>query len=137
MPYGVCGCDPDPDNSGNRTSCSVSKVLHKDSTSSTVDSPRPDLVSLANEDADPSEHDHAVIDTSAKVMTGDFKADMCYHNVENASLNPKHDTWVSTQAERNQRRTKRDGDKETFIDPYVGAGTYYPYWGISMVPAFG
>lgn len=145
MPYSVCGCVPDADNSGHRISRLVSKVLHKDAAPRTIDNCRPDLISTANEDADashPSEHNVDVGDPSGKaskraVVTREVKAERRYHGAEKASGNPTHDPWVSLQAERNPRRTKRDGHKEAFTDPYVGAGAYYPYWGISTFPAFG
>ncbi len=100
---------------------------------------------LANEEADashPSEYNPAVDDPSSKaaeraVMTREIKPEMRYNNAEKTSLYPTHDLWVGPQAERSQRDTKREGHEEAFTDRHVGSGTYQPYWGISMIPAFG
>ena len=137
MPYSVCGCVPDPVNSGHPVSHFVSTVSHKDSTFCTVDSP--------HEDADaPRTFGHylGVGDPSGEdvkhtVITSEFKTERGYYHAEKAPLSPTHDPWVNLQSERNQKDTKRDIHKEAFIDPYVGAGRYYPYWGISMIPTFG
>lgn len=145
MPYSVCGCLPDPDTSGHRISGFVSKVLHKDATPRTTDNPCPDLISIVKGDADSpqtSEHNVDVGDPLGKasehgIMAHEFKAERRYHNAEKAPSNPEHDPWANLQAEQNQKPTKREGHKEAFTDPYVGVGAYYPYWGISVTPAFG
>jgi hypothetical protein len=56
-----------------------------------------------------------------------------------ASTHLKRDPWVQLQAARNAKSDKqeRDGHKEAFTDPKLGAAAYYPYWGITMFPAYG
>jgi len=148
VPYSTCGCIPDPINSGHHNSRFVSKVLHEDSTSRTIDNPRPELISSANEDTDgshASEHSLAIDGPSGKdekdtVMTGEFKTERGYYTAKKeASSIPTTDQWIDLQSERKQTNPTRDSHKEQFTDPYVGAGggAYYPYWGISMIPTFG
>ena len=139
MPYSACGCIPDPVNSGRNNNRFVSKVLHEDSTSRTIDSPRPEIISSVNEYSlaidDPSG-----TDAKDTVMTGEFKTERGYYTAEKAASSiPTHDQWASLQSERKQKDPKRDAHKEGSTDPYVGAsgGAYYPYWGISMIPTFG
>lgn len=149
MPYSVCGCDPDPDpnTSGHRSSHFVSNILHKEATPRTIDSPRPERISLANEDtrtAQAPEHNTDVGNPSGKapkrtVMDREINAERGHHNAEKASVNPnpnpKHDPWVGLPVEQNQMRT--GGHKEAFTGPPIGAGAHYPYWGVSMIPGFG
>ena len=146
MPYSVCGCDLDPDlnTSGHRSSQFVSNILHKEATPRTIDNPRPERISLANEDgnaAHPPEHNVDVRNPSGEapkrtVMDRGIEAESGHHNAEKPSVNPKHDPWVGLQVEQNQMRTK-GGHTEAFTGPPIGAGAHYPYWGVSMIPAFG
>ena len=146
MPYSACGCVPDPhNNSVHHADRFVSEVSHKNSTSRTVNNFHPDLTLLVSEEGGawrPSEHNPAGGDPSSEaaeqsVMTSEVKAERKYHIGEKAPLQPTHDLWVSPQAARSQRHAKDDRREEAFTDRRVGSGAYCPYWGISMIPAFG
>ena len=103
---------------------------------------RPDLVSTEDEDANashPSEHNVEFGDPTSNIARRaldkrEAKAQGRFYKAKQACTSPKRDPWVQLQAERN---SKRDGHKEAFTDPMVGAAAYYPYWGITMFPPYG
>jgi len=142
VPYSVCGCVPDPDGASGTFSRLAAKFRSSKDQPAQLVNPRPDLVSTEDEDANashPSEHNVEVGDPSSQIAQHALnkrttKVERRLNKAKQACTNPKRDPWVQLQAERH---TKRDGHKEAFTDPMLGAAAYYPYWGITMFPAYG
>ena len=142
VPYSVCGCVPDPDKASGSLSRLASKFWSSKSQPVPLVNSRPDLVSTEDEDANashPSEHNVEFGDPTsptARRALGkrEAKSQGRFNKAKQACTSPKRDPWVQLQAERN---SKRDGHKEAFTDPMVGAAAYYPYWGITMFPPYG
>lgn len=67
------------------------------------------------------------------------KASKRVKNAKAACGDPKsHDPWTALQVDRNEKakgKDGKDGHKEAFTYPY--AGSYYPYWGVSMYTPVG
>ena len=142
VPYSVCGCVPDPDEASGTLSRLAARLRSPKEQPAPLVNPRPDLVSTEDEDANashPSEHNVELGDplsqtTRIAIHKRADKADSRLTRARKACTNPKRDPWVQLQAERN---AKRDGHKEAFTDPMLGAAAYYPYWGITMFPPYG
>jgi len=141
VPYSVCGCVPDRDRESGIFFQLASMFRSSKGQPVLVINSRPDLLSMEDEDADashPSEHNVDFGDPNSEVArsalsTREAKA---YGRLYKASrcTSPKRDPWVNLQAER---KLQRDGHKEAFTDPMLGAAAYYPYWGITMFPTYG
>jgi hypothetical protein len=147
VPYSVCGCVPDPDEASGTLSRLISKFRSssKDEPApAALVNPRPDLISTEDEDANashPSEHnvevgDPTAVMTQRAVSKRTAKAARRLERAKTARTHPKRDPWVQLQASQNAKR-ERDGHKEAFTDPMLGAAAYHPYWGITMFPPYG
>jgi len=142
VPYSVCGCAPDPDRASGSLFRLASKFRSSKDRPVPLVNPRPDLVSTEDEDANashPSEHNIDFGDPKSQIAQLALskraaEADKRFSRAKQACTNPKRDPWVQLQAERN---SKRDGHKEAFTDPMMGAAAYHPYWGITMFPPYG
>ena len=142
VPYSVCGCVPDPDRASGSLSRLASKFRSSKGQPVPLVNPRPDLVSTEDEDANashPSEHnvefgDPDSLAAQRALSKREGKAKGRLSKAKLACTSPKRDPWVQLQAGRN---LKRDGHKEAFTDPMLGAAAYYPYWGITMFPPYG
>jgi len=142
VPYSVCGCVPDPDRASGSLFRSASTFRSPKDRPVPLINHRPDLVSTEDEDANashPSEHNIDFGDPNSQtaqlaLRNQAAKAHERLSGAKRACANPKRDPWVQLQAERNSRR---DGHKEAFTDPMMGAAEYYPYWGITMFPPYG
>lgn len=142
VPYSVCGCVPDPDTASGFFSRLASKFKSSRGQPVPLVNGRPDLISTEDEDANashPSEHNVEFGDPHSGIAlhassTREAKAQRRLIRAMKARKVPKRDPWVQLQAERN---SKHDGHKEAFTDPMLGAAPYYPYLGITMLPAYG
>jgi hypothetical protein len=140
VPYSVCGCVPDPDRESGTFSRLASRFQSSKGQLVSLVNRRPDLVSTEDEDANashPSEHNVEFGDPNSQkarraLGKREAKAQGRLRKAKQACTSPKRDPWVQLQAERS---SKRDGHKEAFTDPMLGA--YYPYWGITMFPPYG
>jgi hypothetical protein len=147
--YSVCGCVPDPDEASGTLSRLASKFRSSRDKSAQVAlvNPHPDFVSTEDEDANashPSEHNIELGDPTARTTQRALskrtaKAERRLARAKKACTHPKRDPWVQLQAARNAKSDKRerDGHKEAFTDPMLGAAVYHPYWGITMFPPYG